>query len=179
MGILWRARPVTQAQKEAIIGLASGIAREYDVPRDIVLGVIEQESKYDTQSYRWNEENPADRSFGLMHLTIPTAQAMADKIYGMGNIVVSDQYLFVPENNLRLGIYYLREQYERFGQSWPNAISAYNAGRPISGNIVTYVQEVIKKGSALGSMADKVAVVSLAVGGVLAWLIYKQIGGRK
>ena len=178
MGVQWKAVPPSNAEKEAIIGLASGIAREYDVPRDIVLGVIEQESKYDTTSYRWNEDNPKDRSFGLMHLVIPTAQAMADELYGPGKIAVSDQYLYVPEYNLRLGIYYLKKQFERFG-SWPNAISAYNAGRPISGNIVSYVQEVINKGSALGMTANKVAAVSLIVGGVLAWIIYKQIGGKR
>ena len=178
MGILWSIKPVTQAQKEATIGLASGIAREYNVPRDIVLGVIEQESRYDPLSYRWNEENPKDRSFGLMHLVIPTAQAMADKIYGTGKIVVNDQYLFIPENNLRLGIYYLKEQFEKYG-TWENAISAYNAGRPIVGNISSYVEPVLAKGSALGSMADKVAIVSIVIGGTLAWLVYKQIGGKR
>jgi soluble lytic murein transglycosylase-like protein len=178
MAVLWSIKPITAAQKEAIIGMASGIAREYDVPRDIVLGVIEQESKYDPQSYRWNEEKPADRSFGLMHLTIPTAQEMADKIYGLGKVVVNDQYLYVPENNLRLGIYYLREQYEKYGQDWPNAISAYNAGRPISGNIVSYVQEVIAKGGALSSTADKVALTSLFVGSILAIILFKKFGSK-
>jgi len=178
MGVQWSIKPVTDAQKESVIALASGIARGYDVPRDIVLGVIEQESRYDAQSYRWNEDNAADRSFGLMHLTIPTAQEMANQLYGTGKVTVDIPYLYVAENNLRLGTYYLKKQFDKYG-TWDRAISAYNAGRPISGNIASYVQKVVAYGETLGMTADKIAVTSMLVGSVLVWVLYKKFGGRE
>ena len=177
MGIIWKAKAPSEADKKRYAGIAANIGNEYGVPYQVMVGVIEQESKFDPTSYRWNEDNPKDRSFGLMHLTIPTAQQVADKIFGKNKIVVDRDYLYQAANNIRLGASYLKEQFDRWG-SWPKAISAYNAGRPISGNVESYVKKVIAKGAAI-PFSGKMTIISLVIGSALAWLLYKKIGGKK
>lgn len=177
MAVKWSIKPVSEADKERYRAIAAEMGRRYGVPYQVVVGVIQQESRFDPKSYRWNEENVRDRSFGLMHLVIPTAQAVADKIFGVGKVKVDQNYLYNAKNNIQLGTYYLKQQYEKYGKSWENAISAYNAGRPIQGNMMSYVAEVIKKGAAI-PVAGKAILVSLVAGSVIAWMIYKRIGRK-
>jgi hypothetical protein len=54
----------------------------------------------------------------------------------------SQAQLADPAFNLRYGANYLADQYRRYG-NWADAISAYNAGRPIPGNRANYVNQIL------------------------------------
>jgi len=172
MAIKSKISPVSEADKEKYLDIAKTKAAKFGVPLKVVAGVIAQESRFDPRSYRWDENRAADRSFGLMQLTIPTAQEMADKLYGRGKVAITPGVLYNPTNNIELGTYYLRQQYDRFGRDWSNAVSAYNAGRPISGNVGTYVAKVFTKGSML---AGPIGLISILIGGAIAWIIYRRM----
>lgn len=93
------------------------------VPPSIIKGIIWQESKFDEFSYRYNYNNPADRSYGLMHLTMPLAQEInPDEVQTYVD-------LYEPILNIWIGSEYLKKLYQRYG-NWPKAIAAYNAGSP-------------------------------------------------
>ncbi|MEJ2001292.1 MAG: lytic transglycosylase domain-containing protein [Maritimibacter sp.] len=83
-------------------------ARKYDVPEDLFLRLIQQESG-------WNPGAVSNK--GALGL----AQLMPDTAARLG-ADASD-----PLENLDAGARYLRAQYERF-QSWQLALAAYNAG---------------------------------------------------
>jgi len=173
MAVRWSIQPTTEAQKEQYRALAAEYGKKYGVPYQVVVGVIQQESKFDPNSYRWNEENPADRSFGLMHLTVPTAQEVANKIWGVGTVAIDQNFLYNPRNNVQLGTYYLKQQYNKYGQNWTNAVSAYNAGKPIQSNMLTYVANVFQKGAQI-PMAKTAAVASVILGSMIAWVLYNK-----
>lgn len=84
------------------------LAEKYDLPRDVFLSLVYQESKF----------NPEARSrrgaYGLAQLMPGTAADLR-----------ADRY--DPAQNLDAGARYLRQQIDRFG-SLPLALAAYNAG---------------------------------------------------
>jgi soluble lytic murein transglycosylase len=81
--------------------------------------VIRQESSFDIGAV-----SPSGAR-GLMQLMPFTAQAVAKQI-GTGTSLVS--LTSDPAHNMRLGTTYLREMLDRFNNSLPLAIAAYNAG---------------------------------------------------
>jgi soluble lytic murein transglycosylase len=89
------------------------------VDQSIVLGLIRQESSFDIGAV-----SPSGAR-GLMQLMPPTAQAMAKEI---GTEVSFSSLTTDPAYNMRLGTAYLRDMLDRFGNSLPLAIAAYNAG---------------------------------------------------
>ncbi len=90
------------------IASAVRIAEKYDLPRDVFLSLVQQESRF----------NPEARSkkgaYGLTQLMPGTARELG--------VDPRD-----PEANLEGGARYLRQQIDRFG-SIPLALAAYNAG---------------------------------------------------
>jgi soluble lytic murein transglycosylase len=89
------------------------------VDASIALGLIRQESSFDIAAV-----SPSGAR-GLMQLMPFTAQAVAKQIGTATSLVTltSD-----PAHNMRLGTAYLREMQDRFDNSLPLAIAAYNAG---------------------------------------------------
>lgn len=85
----------------------------------VALGVIRQESSFDIGAV-----SPSGAR-GLMQLMPFTAQAVARQIGAPVSLVslTSD-----PADNMRLGTAYLQEMLNRFDNSLPLAIAAYNAG---------------------------------------------------
>jgi len=122
VGVRSRAIMPPSAQMIIIEGYVEDICRIMGVPESIVKGVIWQESKYDIYSYRWNDDNPNDRSFGLMHLTMPTANEIA-------GVQLKQEDLYEPIFNIYLGTQYLLNLYQRY-KDWSKAVAAYNAGSP-------------------------------------------------
>jgi soluble lytic murein transglycosylase len=95
-----------------------------DPPADVVdpavvLGLIRQESSFDSATI-----SPAGAR-GLMQLMPGTAAAVARQI---GMTVTPVALVFDPQQNMRLGIAYLREVLDRYGGNLPLALAAYNAG---------------------------------------------------
>lgn len=107
-----------------IEGYIEDICASEGVPPSIVKGVVWLESNFDITAYRYNYLNPADRSYGLMQLTLPTAQ----EIWGTSS-KVAESNLYDPIFNIWLGTRYLKTQYSKYG-SWEKAVAAYNAGAP-------------------------------------------------
>jgi soluble lytic murein transglycosylase len=85
----------------------------------VALGLIRQESNFDVGAV-----SPSGAR-GLMQLMPSTAQAVA-KQAGIATSLVS--LTSDPSHNMRLGTAYLQEMLDRFGNSLPLAVAAYNAG---------------------------------------------------
>ena len=108
-------------------------AHQQKIPSAMILAIMETESMF----------NPTARSpapaFGLMQL-VPTSGARDayQQLYNKDRIV-SDRYLYVPENNIKLGAAYLHRLYYNYlseikdpvSRQWAT-IAAYNTG---SGNV--------------------------------------------
>jgi membrane-bound lytic murein transglycosylase C len=113
--------------------LVERYSREHRIPVPVVYAVMETESMF----------NPTARSpapaFGLMQL-VPTSGARdAYRFLYNRDRIVSDTYLYNPENNVRLGSAYLHKLYYDYMDGIDNeesrllcAIAAYNTG---SGNV--------------------------------------------
>jgi soluble lytic murein transglycosylase-like protein len=112
---------------DAAILAASG---RYVVDPALIKAVISKESSWNPNAYR-AEPQIGDASRGLMQILYRTAQ-------GIG-YVGSEQGLFDPATNIDFGTKFLAEKLNQYG--YPAGVSAYNAGRPITGN-AQYVADV-------------------------------------
>lgn len=121
MAILKRATMPSPQRMVEIEGYVEDIARVEGVPASIVKGVIWQESKFDELSHRFNQEKVADRSYGLMHLAVPTAREVS------GNAKLQASDLYEPMYNIWIGCRYLSNLYKKY-KDWSKAVSAYNYG---------------------------------------------------
>ncbi|UOF80297.1 internal virion protein D [Caudoviricetes sp.] len=102
---------------------ASGFARMHNVPEDLFLKLVGQESSF-------NPEAVSDRgALGLSQLMPATAKELG--------VDPND-----PEQNLEGGARYLRQLYDQFG-SWDRALAAYNGGQ---GNL----RSAIDRATAIG-----------------------------
>lgn len=94
--------------KGVYLGMARRAARKHNVPEDLFLRLIQQESG-------WNAKAKSHKgALGLAQLMPATARRLH----------VNPR---VPQENLEGGARYLRQQYDRF-RSWRLALAAYNAG---------------------------------------------------
>ena len=89
------------------------------VDASVALGLIRQESSFDIGAV-----SPSGAR-GLMQLMPFTAQAVAKQI---GTATSLPTLTSDPAHNMRLGTTYLREMLDRFDNSLPLAVAAYNAG---------------------------------------------------
>ena len=100
--------PYMGAYKGEWLSVASAMARKHQVPTDLFLRLVQQESGW----------NPRARSpkgaTGLAQLMPETARRLG--------VNIND-----PHQNLEGGARYLRQMYNRFG-NWRLALAAYNAG---------------------------------------------------
>src|SRR5258705_846896 len=94
-------------------------AQDRDLDPYLVLGLIRQESLFDTRA-----RSPAT-ALGLMQLIPPTATRIAKQL---GLPAPTQETLFEPETNLTLGTQYLKDLLQRYSNNWHKAIAAYNAG---------------------------------------------------
>jgi soluble lytic murein transglycosylase len=85
----------------------------------VALGVIRQESSFDSAS------GSSAGARGLMQLLPRTAAEVAKQI---GTTVSPISLVVDARLNMRLGTAYLRELLDRYGNSLPLAVAAYNAG---------------------------------------------------
>ncbi|NLY53739.1 MAG: lytic transglycosylase domain-containing protein [Firmicutes bacterium] len=110
-------------------------AQKLEVDPSLVAAIINVES-------RWQENAVSPKGArGLMQLMPTTAAWIADK---MGLEYVSEQELFIPEKNIRLGVSYLADLLENFEQNTTIALAAYNGGR---GNVSSWLNEGVWDGS--------------------------------
>lgn len=104
-------------------------SNQYDIDPFLVAAIINVESKY-------NKEAVSNRNArGLMQITSQTgkwgAQELAIKGY-------SDEMLFEPEINIRIGVWYLNQLNKEFNGELSLVLAAYNAG---SGNVTKWLAD--------------------------------------
>ena len=100
--------PYTGAYAGPFLQLARAAARRHNLPEDLFLRLIHQES-------RWNPGAVSSKgALGLAQLMPDTARLLRVDPHD-------------PEQNLEGGARYLRMMYDRFG-NWELALAAYNAG---------------------------------------------------
>lgn len=127
-------------------------ANNYGLPLDVVFGQAALESAFNPNA------TGAAGEIGLFQIKLSTAQ-------GLG-FSGSGQDLYDPDANAQFGLLYLRNMLDKYGDIGL-ALSAYNAGRPITGN-AAYVQGVQDRaayfdalwGSSPGSLPNGVAGTS-------------------
>jgi len=92
-------------------------AEEYNVPKEIIYGVIKAES-----GFRSDIESHAG-AVGLMQITEDTFDWIMKRL----GENLSLGLLYDPHTNIKYGTYYLNYLYKEFG-SWDIVFAAYNAG---------------------------------------------------
>lgn len=141
-----RVDPLAQ---EAIAQLLHHTELRHGIPATIVLGLIQQESRFDPRA-----RGPRG-SLGLMQIRPFVARDVARRHEFQWD---GEETLYDPVANVRIGLAYLVEQRERFG-STEHALAAYNvgpsrlkrllaAGRTGKGR---YVRRVLQKADALAA----------------------------
>ncbi len=98
-------------------------AREYDIDPWLVSAIINVESKYKKDAV-----SPKDAR-GLMQIG-PTTGRWAGEELSIENY--NENMLFIPETNIRIGVWYLSKLENEFGDNIDLILAAYNAG---SGNV--------------------------------------------
>jgi len=99
---------------------------KYDIPTNILFGLIYQESNFNFREKNQNKDGSFD--IGLMQLNSTTYKSIIEK-----NGI---EYLLNPYNNLELGCKHLKENYNEYG-NWYLALLSYNAGI-IKSNAIYY-----------------------------------------
>ncbi|MTV48963.1 transglycosylase SLT domain-containing protein [Heliobacillus mobilis] len=102
---------------------------EYRIDPYLVTAIIRRESKF----FYWAES--AKGAKGLMQIMPQTAQWVSKQIPLAG---YSDEQLYEPETNIRIGCWYLASLKEEFNGNIPIMIAAYNGGR---GNVQQWIKE--------------------------------------
>lgn len=110
-------------------------AEQAQLDPSLVAAVINVES-------RWRTEAVSRKGArGLMQLMPTTAEWIAEKT---GHAAVSEEDLFTPELNIRLGVRYLKDLLTQFDNDETLALAAYNGGR---GNVRSWLDEGIWDGT--------------------------------
>ncbi len=98
---------------------------------EIVLGVIDRESKFNSNAINHNTNGSVDR--GLMQINSGTAPWLWSIVFS--NEPYNYKKLFNPEKNIQLGIWYLNYLLEKYNNEHM-ALTAYNRGE---GGMRSYV----------------------------------------
>lgn len=101
----------------------------YDIDPLLVSAIINVESKYNKDAV-----SPKDAR-GLMQIG-PTTGEWAAEVLNIENY--NANMLYIPEINIRIGIWYLSKLKDEFGDNLDFILAAYNAG---SGNVQRWITE--------------------------------------
>ncbi len=108
-------------------------SKQYKIDPFLIISLIRQESLFnkDAKSYAGAR--------GLMQLMYYTAKKLAKELKYRR---IRAKHLYIPETNLKLGIYYLKKLSDRYGKdNLPYILAAYNAGE----HRVDYWKKVLKE----------------------------------
>ena len=99
-------------------------ADKYNLSDELLMGVICAESKFDTMAH-------SGKAMGLMQITDETAKWICDQL----NMEYSEDMLYIPETNIKMGSYYLSYLIDHYCNT-ETALAAYNAGM---GNVTKWL----------------------------------------
>lgn len=94
-------------------------ANQYMLPTALVMGIIAQESGFNSLAKRY-EQSLNNSSYGLTQILYTTAKDMG--------FTGDENNLFDDNVNLKFGLKYLKKQYDKYNQNLFDTISAYNLG---------------------------------------------------
>lgn len=103
-------------------------AADKDLDPALIAGVIYAESKFSDQTSHAGAR-------GLMQITPPTAEAIAQRT---GGVRFEQEDLADPQVNISYGAWYLRHMLDRYGDNVVLALAAYNAGQ---GNVDKWIAQ--------------------------------------
>ena len=103
-------------------------AEEYNIDKYLVYAIIKAESNFEESA------KSTSNAVGLMQIMESTAIETANKI----ELDITEQDLFDPELNIKLGIKYFTDLLEKYKGNYNLSIIAYNAG---IGNVDKWIQE--------------------------------------
>ena len=107
--------------------IISAASEEFDVPKELLCGVIWCESRFRP------EAQSSAGACGLMQMTPAT---FGEVLWRLD--LPEDTDIFVPEQNIRCGAFYLRRLYDLYDENWNTALAAYNAGM---GNVNSWLSD--------------------------------------
>ncbi len=114
--------------------IINSAAKSHQVEPAIIKAIIKVESNWDTYAVR-PEPQIKDASYGLMQVLLGTARTVTGQL-------ITGSMLMEPAINIDVGTRYLKDHLTKYADL-KQAISAYNAGHPITGN-QTYVDKVFR-----------------------------------
>lgn len=139
-------------------------AQEYGVDPFLVWAVMREESGFRPEAVS------SSGACGLMQLLPSTARWIAEEKL---RIPYSDELLFDPDYNIRLGTWYLRYLLEQFGEvAW--AVAAYNGG---PGNLRRWTEGGLKSLADLPGALRSPETREYLAKVLNSWLIYRQLYG--
>ena len=94
-------------------------ANQYMLPTALVMGIIAQESGFNSLAKRY-EPKLDTSSYGLTQILYTTAKDMG--------FTGDEDSLFDDNVNLKFALKYLKKQYDKYNQNIQDTISAYNLG---------------------------------------------------
>ena len=97
------------------------MSNRFDVDYTLVLAIAKAESKFNV-----NAKSSAC-AIGMMQIKLETANYM-QQIYG--NDILTENELFIPENNILCGVEYINYLFQKF-ENADVVICAYNAGETV------------------------------------------------
>lgn len=109
---------LTDTEIQQVAEVLVDCAAQYDIEPELVIAVIHVESRGNAYAL-----SPVG-AMGLMQIMPRTGEELAAEL---GIQWVGAKLLFEPQTNVRLGIAYLRQLRQRFG-NWSTALAAYNWG---------------------------------------------------
>ncbi len=110
------------------------VSLKYNIPKELILAIIKQESNFNPRAYNKNKDGTEDR--GLMQVNYQHNIRLMRE-YG----ITDPDQLFDIETNIELGARILYENFQRFG-NWPMAVKAYNG---LKADNWDYVKGVFEK----------------------------------
>ncbi len=107
-------------------------ANEYDIDSYMVYAIIKVESNFNENA------KSTSNAVGLMQIMENTAMEIANKM----NLNVSEQDLFTPDLNIKIGLKYFKDLLNKYNNNYNLAIIAYNAG---IGNVDKWIADGVIK----------------------------------
>jgi len=110
-------------------------SEKYNVELRLLIAVGKTESNFNTKATNRNTDGSID--IGVMQINTFWHKTLAK--YSQGNIA---QALRVPEYNIQVGAWVLRDCINRFGESSWRSVDCYNKGAKRARNYSRYVRDV-------------------------------------
>ncbi|ORM39317.1 lytic murein transglycosylase [Francisella endosymbiont of Ornithodoros moubata] len=135
MSVIGNYNNIDMLFPKAFITTVNQSAQKFGIDKDLVLSIMRKESLFDIEAVS------SAGAKGLMQVTEPTAKFIAQK-YKLSLIGGKSQgmtsQIFIPENNIKLGIANLYFLEKLFDKNTILGIAAYNAG---PGNVAKWLNE--------------------------------------